>query len=72
MAGLQGEPSWVIIIIIMHETHEAGDGEEEEDADELRLMFHGRHRSSVHTQKEPLRDSDLLVLTVCRYRQKIN
>ncbi len=26
--------------------------------------------SSVHTQKEPLRDSDLLVLTVCCYRQK--
>lgn len=27
--------------------------------------------SSVRTQKEPLRDSDLLVLTVCCYRQKI-
>lgn len=35
--------------------------------DELGLMFHG---SSVRTQKDPLRDSDLLVLTVCCYRRK--
>lgn len=28
--------------------------------------------SSVHTEEEPLRDSDLLVLTVCCYSRKIN
>lgn len=49
----------------MHETHEGGEGE----ADELQLMVHNRH-IKLHTQKEPRRDSDFVVLTVCYYRQK--
>lgn len=52
--------------VIVHETHEDGEGE----ADELQLMVHDRH-IKLHTQKEPLRDSDFVVLTVCCYRQKI-
>lgn len=31
------------------------------------MNYNGRFK--VRTQKEPLRDSDLLVLTVCRYGQ---
>ena len=39
--------------------------------DELWLMFCGSTELSiVHTQKEPLRDFDLLVLNVCHYRHK--